>query len=67
MSEKSNPPSGNDEAEVQQRANEVDRLLTRKDKVNALLKSLENTSIATKSDEAKVRFLNFPCFSYLIA
>lgn len=44
-----------DEAEVTQRCGEVDRLLARKDKVNALAVALKDTSITNKSDQAKVR------------
>ena len=46
-----------DEAEVQQRGNEVDRLIMRKEKVNALVVALQNTSITSASDKAKVWLL----------
>eukprot|EP01040_Poterioochromonas_malhamensis_P000205 gene205-215_t len=42
-----------DEAEVQQRTPEVERLIMRKDKVNALVLSLQNTNITNASDKAK--------------
>ncbi len=44
-----------DEAEVQQRTPEVERLIMRKDKVNALVLSLQNTNITNASDKAKVK------------
>lgn len=45
-----------EEAEIAQRANQVQQLLARKDKVGALAAALQNPPVNSKSEELKVNW-----------
>ena len=48
-----------EESEIIERGSQVDALLVKKDKAKALLTSLQNPPVSSKSDEVKVLFICF--------